>query len=139
MKYIKVRFRLTSPAPESFEAYGFDTVWNKKTQIIGGEAIEPGNVVNFQPITVQADGKCLVVATERNVKALRAMLDKKQITLGGGDTLEPAKSEAKPQEDVWPSEPGAEDEAATDEVAEEAVVKPKRRKASEVDMTADKE
>lgn len=128
MKYIKAKFVLPHPLSEGYDSYGWDTLWTKKAQILGEDAIEPGNIVNFQPVYVQANGKFLVLATERNLKAVRAMLAKKQITLAPGETLEaaPVVEAVKPKEDEWPAEPGAQpkedaEEAELAEVAEEVV------------------
>lgn len=139
MKYIKIKFNLTNVGTEPFESYGWESVWNLKTQMVGGRPIEHGEIVNFKPVTVQADGKCLILATEKNIKTLKAMLEKKQIRLAPGESLETATEAPKPVEDAWPSEPGIEPEHPEDEVAEEAVVvKPKSRRKA-VDLNPDKE
>lgn len=143
MKYIKIRFRLSSPSEEPFDSYGWDTLWNKKAQIIGGEAVEPGNIVDFQPVTVRPDGKCLILSTQRNIKAIKAMVEKRQASLAPGETLDIADAVTKRPADEWPSEPKSVDEDAMDpgEVAEEAVaISPKkRRKVIDADLNPDVE
>ncbi len=144
MKYIKVRYRLTNPGSEPFDVYGWDTLWNKKTQILGSAPVEPGDIVNFQSVTVRADGRCLILATKRNIKAIKAMMHKNQMTLAPGEVLDIEDAVSKRPEDAWPEAPraaGDEGDLEPGEVDEEALVKAprKRRKASDENLKPDLE
>lgn len=108
MKYIKARYKLTRPSTDAFEVYGWQTEWTKKTQMIAGEPVEVGSIVDFQPITVHPDGKFLFPATKSNVARARAMIGKNQLALAPGENLDTAlEVEAKVVEDKWPEPPQA--------------------------------
>lgn len=138
MKHIKAKFRLTAPSAEPFDAYGWESLWTKKTAIVDGSPVEVGQIVNFQPITVQRDGKCLILASAANIKKIKALLEKKQMTLAPGETLEvPEFKPAEVVEDVWPELPEAVAETAE---AVPVAAKPKRaRSVKAADLTPDTE
>lgn len=143
MRHIKAKFRLPQPASDDYDVYGWETLWTKKTQMIEGQAIEAGSIVDFQPMRVRRDGKFLALATEKNVRMLKAMLDKRQVSLAPGETLEVEGAQARrPAEESWPDEPALETphaEAEEDYAVSEAPAKPKRRSRKPEDMTPDVE
>lgn len=139
MRHIKAKYKLSAPGTIPFDAYGWESIWTKKTAIVDGEAVSAGDIVSFQPITVQRDGKCLILATKANIKKIKAMLEKKQMTLAPGETLElPEVKQEAPAEEAWPEAPSV--EANDSEPAEAVAVAPRaKRKVSKADLTPDVE
>lgn len=117
MRYIKARLRLNSPSADEFTIYGWETEWMKKAEIIDGEPVERGDLVRFQPVTVQPNGKFVFPATKHNINLAKAMMSKKQLALAPGEKLEaPEAVEVTEVEDKWPDPPSAKTEG--DDVAE---------------------
>lgn len=114
MNYIKAKFKLAGgPCAESYDVYGFDSIWTKKTSKLDDLLVESGSIVDFQAVTVSRDGKVLLLATNRNVRKIRAMVANDQMTLAPGQVLPevveapPAVAVAPQAEEAWPDEPQA--------------------------------
>lgn len=139
MRYIKVQYKLSRPGALPYSVYGFDTQWVHKTQITNGMAVEKGDIVDFAPVKVQPDGKCLILGTNRNIKNLRGLLAAGQAILGPGETLEslPEAPTAKAEE-IWPTAPVVEEDALVAAVTRTPPVgKAKRVGKTVEDMTPD--
>lgn len=102
MRYIKAKFKQSRHAPDAYGIHGFDSLWNKKTQMMNGAPVEKGSITDLQAIEVQYDGKCLILNTERNIKKMNALIKAGQLSLAPGESLDRmATEDKKAVEDVW--------------------------------------
>lgn len=128
MRYIKARFKLNAPCKSEYTVFGFDTEWLGKATIHDGAAVEPGDIVQFQPLTVQPNGRFVCVATKRNIEKLKGMIRVGQAILAPGEALEAAQTPKKAaEEESWPEPPmtaeareAAEEKASLEAIAEDA-------------------